>query len=240
MSGTFVESGKGRLEGLCETAPAATRIRLGAGCEGIERLEARFPGRAFAPHRHDVYAIGITLAGIQTFRYRGVPRHCLPGQCQVLHPDEPHDGAAGSDAGFAYRIAYVDPALVQRALGGRPLPFVADPVVDLTGPRRASLASAWDMESAPDEVGRVDTVTAIADMLAAASGTVSGPGVLHLRALRVARDRIAADPSARPSAAALERCPASTAGRSRASSGRPSAPARAASARSASSTVPAA
>ncbi|WP_331459548.1 AraC family ligand binding domain-containing protein, partial [Nonomuraea sp. SBT364] len=23
------------------------------------------------PHRHDTYAIGITLTGVQTFRYRG-------------------------------------------------------------------------------------------------------------------------------------------------------------------------
>jgi hypothetical protein len=34
---------------------------------------------AFAPHRHDTYAIGITLAGVQTFRYRSEQRHCLPG-----------------------------------------------------------------------------------------------------------------------------------------------------------------
>ena len=33
--------------------------------------------------------------------------------------------------GFAYRILYVDPGLVQAALGGKPLPFVPDPVVDL-------------------------------------------------------------------------------------------------------------
>jgi hypothetical protein len=44
------------------------------------------------------YAIGITLAGVQVFRYRGERRHCLPGQCHVLHPDEMHDGGAGSEA----------------------------------------------------------------------------------------------------------------------------------------------
>ena len=93
-------------------------------------MEAHFRGQAFAPHRHDTYAIGITLAGVQTFRYRGERRQCLPGQCHILHPDEMHDGGAGTDEGFGYRIAYIDPPLIQQALGGRPLPFVADPVLD--------------------------------------------------------------------------------------------------------------
>ena len=30
----------------------------------------------FEPHRHDVYAVGITTAGVQTFRYRGSRRIC--------------------------------------------------------------------------------------------------------------------------------------------------------------------
>ena len=41
-----------------------------------------------------------------------------------------HDGGAGTDEGFGYRIAYIDPSLIQEALGGKPLPFVADPVLD--------------------------------------------------------------------------------------------------------------
>jgi hypothetical protein len=46
---------------------------------GIERREARFNGAAFTPHRHDTYAIGITLAGFQAFDYRGSSRRSLPG-----------------------------------------------------------------------------------------------------------------------------------------------------------------
>jgi hypothetical protein len=42
----------------------------------------------------------------------------------VLHPDEPHDGQAGTHDGFHYRMIYVDPALFQQALGGKPLPFL--------------------------------------------------------------------------------------------------------------------
>jgi len=111
----------GRLEGLCESTPGeardVARISIGKSCDGIERLQARFRGPAFSPHRHDTYAIGVTLAGVQTFRYRGEARSCLPGQCHILHPDEVHDGASGTADGFAYRILYIDPGLVQWTAG---------------------------------------------------------------------------------------------------------------------------
>ena len=113
------------LTGRIDSAPAADgadrrdRIRLAPGAAGIERLEAHLHGQAFAPHRHDTYAIGCTLAGVQSFHYRRGLRHSLPGGVLVLHPDEAHDGQAGTDAGFHYRMAYVQPALIQRILGGR-------------------------------------------------------------------------------------------------------------------------
>src|SRR6185295_9946057 len=135
MGETLEPSLPGRLEGSCTGGagrPAADAIAIGRDAPGIERLAAHLHGRAFAPHRHDTYAIGITLTGVQKFRYRGQAWHCLPGQCHVLHPDELHDGAAGTESGFGYRILYLDPALVQRALAGRALPFVSEPVIDAT------------------------------------------------------------------------------------------------------------
>jgi AraC-like DNA-binding protein len=201
----LIEGAEDRLEGSCEPGSSRARIRIGAGGHGIERLEACFTGDAFAPHRHDTYAIGITLSGVLAFRYRGAQQYCFPGQCHILHPDELHDGGSGSDDGFAYRIVYIDPALIQQALGGRPLPFIPDPVIDLPASRRALLSSAWDIESPVDEFSRVDIVVAVADMLAAMLDRPSNVGTLHLRALMDVRDRIAADPAAWPSAAALER-----------------------------------
>ncbi|CAE6964816.1 hypothetical protein R69608_06770 [Paraburkholderia nemoris] len=94
------------------------------GTSGIERIEAFFHHAGYAMHRHDTYAIGRTLAGVQSFRYRGSTRNSLPGGTMVLHPDEPHDGQAGTRDGFHYRMIYVDPALFQQALGGKPLPFI--------------------------------------------------------------------------------------------------------------------
>ncbi|MGC7838874.1 AraC family transcriptional regulator [Pseudomonas wayambapalatensis] len=90
----------------------------------IERLEAYFSAHGFDPHRHDTYAIGRTLSGVQSFKYRGANRNSLPGETLVLHPDEEHDGHAGSSSGFRYRMLYITPALVQEILNGKPLPFL--------------------------------------------------------------------------------------------------------------------
>lgn len=116
----------------------------------VERIEACFSGRAYAPHRHDTYAIGITLAGVQSFRYRGAARHSLPGQMLVLYPDELHDGYAGDDRAFRYRTAYLAPRDVQRVLGGRALPFVEGGISDdprLRAPIRALLGDYADATS---------------------------------------------------------------------------------------------
>ncbi|WP_251977338.1 AraC family transcriptional regulator [Salinicola avicenniae] len=90
----------------------------------IERIEARFHGHAYSMHRHDTFAIGITLSGVQSFHYRRGHRSSLPGTVIVIHPDEPHDGHAGNDSGFQYRMLYVSPALIQTMLNGEALPYV--------------------------------------------------------------------------------------------------------------------
>ena len=99
---------------------------------GIERIEARFRGKGFDLHRHDTYALGVTMAGIQTFRYRGASRFSPPGNVIVLHPDELHDGAAGTDDGQTYRMMYIPPErfLPATAERGRAQPFVARHVLD--------------------------------------------------------------------------------------------------------------
>ena len=120
----------GRLERSCSPRPDS--VRFGTGAVGLERAEVYLSTYAFAPHRHDTYAIGLTTSGVQTFRYRRARHVCLPGQLHILHPDETHDGAAATSPGFGYRILYVAPELVHEALGGRALPFVGDVVQDLT------------------------------------------------------------------------------------------------------------
>jgi len=182
------------------------RIRIGTGAPGIERLEARLHGRAFSPHRHDTYAIGVTLAGVQTFHFRGARWQCLPGQCHILHPDEMHDGAAGTGEGFQYRIVYVDPFVIQEALGGGPLPFVACPVVDAIHLPAGAVSEIGDIDSELDEIARVELAVTLAAVLAAASSKIRrSPGRLALDRLRRVRELLAARPAARHSMQELER-----------------------------------
>jgi AraC-like DNA-binding protein len=101
--------------------------------EGLELFQAWFSGAAYRKHRHDTYAIGLTDCGVQLFDYRGSAQVSTPGEVVVLHPDEPHDGRAGTDDGFGYRIVYVAPRMLAeavRTLTGRPypLPFVGEAV----------------------------------------------------------------------------------------------------------------
>jgi AraC-like DNA-binding protein len=100
---------------------------------GVELLEAWLQALAYRRHRHDTYAIGLTESGVQAFAYRGAAHVSTPGRVVVLHPDEAHDGHAGTAAGFGYRQLYVEPAVISEALRARlgracALPFVPRPV----------------------------------------------------------------------------------------------------------------
>lgn len=118
------------LERLC-TATPRNGIVAAPAYPGIERIEAQFRGDVFEPHRHDTYALGVTMRGVQTFRYRGAQRYSLPGRVIVLHPDELHDGGAATEEGLVYRMLYLEPSLLAQCLASARtgLPFVDDPVV---------------------------------------------------------------------------------------------------------------
>lgn len=139
---------------------------------GLDRIEAYFAGFAFDPHRHDTYAIGRTLLGVQSFHYRGGMTHGLPGTTMVIHPDEVHDGRAGSEEGFKYRMIYVEPALIQQILGGKPLPFVPGGVS--TDPRlfRASDVLLQNLEYPVDPLQEQDALFDLAQALSAAAGAI--------------------------------------------------------------------
>jgi AraC-like DNA-binding protein len=190
-----------RLERSCN--PRRDSIRFGASAPGLERAEVYLSTCAFEPHRHDTYAIGITTAGVQTFRYRGTRRVSLPGQLQILHPDETHDGAAGTDDGFGYRVLYLAPELVRDALGGGALPFVADPVQKPTQATRLLVALLTEVDDPVSDLARVEIAAAIADALRTLSGRPDhSPVTIDIGAVELARDYIVAH--------AREQTPAST------------------------------
>ncbi|MCI0914648.1 AraC family transcriptional regulator [Pseudomonas putida] len=153
----------------------------------VERIEAWFGSHGYDPHRHDTYSIGRTLAGVQSFHYKGALCHGLPGNTLVLHPDEVHDGMAGTEAGFRYRMAYIDPALIQNALGGEPLPFIAGGLSSDPRLYRASEAFVQALEHPLETLEEQDAVYDLAMALRAVGGKPRGRKRLDYRAAERAR-----------------------------------------------------
>jgi hypothetical protein len=153
----------------------------------VERIEAWFGSHGYDPHRHDTYSIGRTLAGVQSFHYKGALCHGLPGNTLVLHPDEVHDGMAGTEAGFRYRMAYIDPALIQNVLGGEPLPFIAGGLSSDPRLYRASEAFVQALDHPLDTLEEQDAESNMELLLQFLSYTRRVRCVLCARALRHAR-----------------------------------------------------
>src|SRR5208282_3592236 len=126
--------GDGSAAGLEHPCDPDEWVDAAGPVDGVELFRARLRGHPFSPHRHDVYAIGVTEEGVQAFGYRGTVEHSLPGQVYVLHPDELHDGRAEGPGLFGYRQIYVTPDRIASALPaitGRPAPLpFAPPVID--------------------------------------------------------------------------------------------------------------
>ena len=173
---------------LCE-GQAENRIITAPGAAGMERIEARFHGNAFELHRHDTYAIGVTLHGVQSFRYRGTTHHSLPGQVIVLHPDELHDGGAGTEDGLRYRILYLEPSLMLDCLDGASLPFVRDAVVTDRGFCTTLLSALGPIDQELDDLFLGDFIAQLMQGLARHAGQPAKPLMRPAwRAARLARD----------------------------------------------------
>lgn len=155
---------------------------------GVERFEAFFHDAAYGRHRHDAYGVGRTLAGVQTFNYRGSLRASLPGGTMVLHPDEMHDGQAGTGEGFHYRMIYVEPAMFQRALGGKPLPFIEG---GLSHDPRLHAATEGLLRAIDCDIDALEQDDALYDLAIALDAVSGAPALrrpLDYRAAQLARD----------------------------------------------------
>lgn len=184
-------SGTG-LERLCNESSFGW-MRSTASGDGVEFLEAWFQGNAYHKHRHDTYAVCLTTSGVQAFDYRGAAETSTPGQVVVLHPDETHDGHAGTEEGFGYRMLYVQPVLIFEAVQAVYrragwLPFVRTPVV--TNPRlSAAIMSAFRDPHEPLEIDSL--IVQVAEELVNADPCyrhVSSTRYLDVAALRQARE----------------------------------------------------
>ncbi|MBV6288760.1 AraC family transcriptional regulator [Pseudomonas aegrilactucae] len=156
----------------------------------VERIEAYFGGHGYDPHRHDTYAIGRTLSGVQSFSYQKGMRHSLPGGTLVLHPDELHDGMAGTEAGFRYRMVYIDPCVIQQVLGGKPLPFILGGLSTDARLYQATEPFMQAMDCPLEPLQEQDAIFDLAQALEAVGGKPRGRRSFDYRAAQRAREYI--------------------------------------------------
>lgn len=154
----------------------------------IERVMNRLVGAAFSPHRHDTYTVAVTMAGVQTFNYRGEIRYSLPGQVLILHPDELHDGHCHDEAGFSYQAAYVPPTHVQAVLGGAELPFVVNGVSSDPALIAAACTMIIDCAQVADPGAYEDALYDLARAMSGASGRAPTARTADRTAVMLARD----------------------------------------------------
>src|SRR5215472_2599493 len=207
MASLMNEGATARLERSCG-AGAVDWLRIAPSSPGLERIEAFFGGHGFDPHRHDTYAMGFTLKGVQAFRYRGTARRSLPGQVFVLHPDEVHDGHAGTRAGFHYKILYIEPRVIGDALGEGygPLPFVRDAVSRDRRLGAAIVPALTDLDRPLEELRHDQIVLDLAEALAAADPSITRRkmSARHWRAVFRVRDFLDANVGDAVTSAELE------------------------------------
>jgi AraC-like DNA-binding protein len=100
----------------------------------LELLHATYIKHTFSRHTHEGYAFGIIEQGALAFSYRGEKLIALPGHINLVIPGEAHDGYALSDAGWSYRMFYLDSSLLEQVAGEisgctQALPFFAAGVI---------------------------------------------------------------------------------------------------------------
>lgn len=82
---------------------------------GLETLRARYLTHSFTRHAHDGYALGVIVHGALAFRYLGRDHVAPSGSLNLVIPGEVHDGHGADERGWAYRMLYMAPEIMQRA-----------------------------------------------------------------------------------------------------------------------------
>jgi AraC-like DNA-binding protein len=84
----------------------------------VDVLQARYYGRAFSPHWHEEYAIGLITGGVEQFEYRGATHRAGPGEIVLLDAGEIHTGESWDERGFAFRMLYIPESTFREAAAG--------------------------------------------------------------------------------------------------------------------------
>ena len=95
-------------------------------------MHARFVSHAYVPHSHPTWTVAVVHDGAARFEVDATHQRADRGELFVLEPEAVHTGMAAVPEGWAYKVLYLDPALLfewderdgsrtaGRALGGVP------------------------------------------------------------------------------------------------------------------------
>ena len=82
------------------------------GLPGVEALHARFVRHAYVPHSHPTWTVALVHHGAARFELDATQQRANQGELFVLEPDAVHTGMAAVPEGWAYKVLYLDPALL--------------------------------------------------------------------------------------------------------------------------------
>lgn len=125
-----------------QVAQNQVKIWRPVGLGGVELLKASYRSQRFARHYHRRYCLGVIEAGAMGFDYLGRKMLAPAGAVNLAVPGEVHNGEPAAPGGWRYRMFYMDPELVLRALPRPPssVPFIPHGV--LQDPALAALVGA--------------------------------------------------------------------------------------------------
>ncbi|MBL1138366.1 MAG: AraC family transcriptional regulator [Armatimonadetes bacterium] len=98
----------------------------------VELLYAKYVHFSFDKHYHEEYALGVVETGIHAFWYRGGFHTGSPGQIVTYQPGEIHNGQAGSDEIWRYRMFYISADYIRQLCDDHHLPAGTTPFLNQT------------------------------------------------------------------------------------------------------------
>jgi AraC-like DNA-binding protein len=101
-----------------EEATDRAQYRRPAHRAGVELYHASILHYRFEPHVHEAYGLGAITAGVGRFSWRG-GQHLAPrATLMLMNPEDLHTGQAETEAGWGYRMLYLDAPVLRELSGG--------------------------------------------------------------------------------------------------------------------------
>jgi AraC-like DNA-binding protein len=82
------------------------------GLDGVEALHASFVTHAYRPHSHPTWTVAVMERGAAAFELDDTDQRAADGELFVLEPESVHTGVPAAPGGWAYKVLYLDPALL--------------------------------------------------------------------------------------------------------------------------------